>query len=188
MRARCTNGGGGGREVGDIDHPMGKRDKKTGKQCATHHGELVAHYSMHHAPRWFSALVPCSDSHCTEKQHKEPNHTHARRAAVPSTASLARVAMPEYATYTPPPAALLLDVSWLPSKRQSRISTVLSLASEAEPKMTRSPPPWASPPVLVATLLVKLQPMVVEGGSRGYHKCAPEHKMDGGGVGGGVEG
>ena len=31
---------------------------------------------------------------------------------------------------------------------------------------------------------MKLQPVVVERGSRGYHKCAPEHKMDGGGVGG----
>ena len=32
--------------------------------------------------------------HCTEQHHKESNYTHARQAAVPSTASLARVAMP----------------------------------------------------------------------------------------------
>ena len=91
--------------------------------------------------------------------------------------------MPEYPTSTPPPKEPPLDVSWLPSTRQSRISTVLSLASE-EPKLTRSPPPWAWPSVLVATLLVKLQPVVVERGSREYHKCAPEHKWRGEGKGG----
>ena len=96
--------------------------------------------------------------------------------------------MPEYPTVTPPPAAMPLDVSWLPSTRQSRISTVLSLASEEETKLTRRPPPWVWPSVLVATLLVKWQPVVVERGSRGYHKCAPEHEMDGGGVGGGGRG
>ena len=116
----------------------------------------------------------------------QTTHTHTQRAAVPSTASLARVAMPEYPTSTPPPKEPPLDVSWLPSTRQSRISTVLSLASEAKP--IRRPPPWPWPSVLVATLLVKWQPVVVERGSRGYHKCAPEHEMDGGGVGGGGRG
>ena len=89
--------------------------------------------------------------------------------------------MPVYTTYTPPPTAWSLDVSWLPSTRQPRISTVLSLASEVGAKLTRRPPPWVWPSVLVATLLVNLQPVVVEKGSGGYHRCVPDAQMEGGG-------
>ena len=89
VRARAQNGRGrgrGGRGVeGYRDHAMGKSDhEERESRTPWSASNAILQYAP---PRLFAALVPCSDSHCTEQHHKEPNHTHARRAAVPSKAN-----------------------------------------------------------------------------------------------------